>query len=1203
MTAIEPAAALQEAGRERRGIGLRARFGISLGVVVLLLALFPALFALAVFELQSTRDLGRATAQRLADVEGLRASVREQESSLRGHLLTQQDRYIRDYEAAQGAFQERLEALREDGRHRELLAAVATEMASWRERFAQPARAMANGGDTQWLLEHLKAGRGRTALAGIDATLDRIQAEDELRLAERETQLRDRLRNVWVGMGAALAVALLLLLGVVRALRRGVTDPLLALAGTIRRLAAGDTDVAVEYTARGDELGDIARALERFRDANARVRQDAWIRASSAALSEALGRRHDWSAFANTLLQHLCPSVSAASAVLYCVESCEAGDGAGAQAAAPLYARAIGHWAREASAQGDDRLIFAEGDGPVGECLRQQTPLTFEKLPADYPHLRSGTGAAAPAQLRILPLAVGDKMVGVLELASFQAPDSAESALLEELLRVLAMAMDGLDGDLRTHSLLERTRQQAESLRESEEELRAQQEALRTNNDALSQQAAELEGQGERLRASEEELRAQAQELRDANDSLQERGDALEQASAEIQRQSEAVEVASRYKSAFLANMSHELRTPLNALLILSKSLADNDDGNLDSEQIESAQIIHESGQNLLRLINDILDLSKIEAGRTEVVREAVACRSLFTALHRQYGALARDKQLDLRVEVDDAVPGTIQHDGDKLRQISVNLLGNALKFTERGKVVLKVTCDQDEQGQWLVVAISDSGIGMDAETAARVFRAFEQADGSTSRRYGGTGLGLAISLRLAELLGGTLSVESSLGEGSCFRLRVPLELPESHATVSENVLPRRQHAAATEARRAEVAVPTTSGGSQRLLIIEDDPAFAGIVASLARARGHDVLQAGCGEQGLAMARDERPDGIILDVGLPDIDGYTVLERLRADETTRDVPVHIITADDDPVTHDAGAGTAVGVLRKPVTREQLGRVFAQILGGGERRRVLLVDDDEATRVAVRQLLADDPSITPLEAGSGAEALRMLHEGEGADCMVLDIGLPDMDGFDLLDTMERAGEALPVVVYSGRDLSEAELLRLRAHTDAIVIKGRHATHRLLDEVKLFLQALRKPRRHEATAAARDEALHGRRVLIVDDDVRNIFALSKALRARGLNVSMQQDGAKAVELLASEHGATIELVLMDIMMPGMDGYTAMRHIRDGKRGKALPIIALTAKAMRGDREKCLEAGASDYLSKPVDVERLLSMMRIWLAAPAS
>jgi signal transduction histidine kinase/DNA-binding response OmpR family regulator/CHASE3 domain sensor protein len=1159
--------------RRRRGLRLRGRFNLAFALILLLLTALAALFVAAVVQINAARELERELAARLALAQRLQAVVHEQESSLRGYLLSDQAAFLEGYESAPETFDRLLGELRAIGEtHAVVLDRIEDLMRRWRAEFAEPALAMRRAGETRALREHIESGRGRVVLASLENQVDAMTRSDRRRQDTGAAQLDQRLHWIEVAGGAAVFVALLVMFGLARVTRSRIADPMRQLATSMRRLAAGDQNVVISFTRQADEIGDMARALESFRATNEQQRLNAWIKATVADLSEQLARCDSWQRFGATLLRGLAPQLSATSAVLYRVE----GDGVRAVAAAS--------WAY-GRVHDDTDLVFAAGEGLVGEALRSAAPIRRAQVPESYPEVRVGTGTSMPRYLAIEPLRIGSEVVGLLEYSAFNAPSDAERALIEEMGRVLALAMDSLDGDVRTRELLAETQRQAQALAESEEEMRAQQEELRATNEALSAQAAELEEQGERLRASEEELRVQAQQLRSANAELQ-------QMSEQVEQRSREVEQASRYKSEFLANMSHELRTPLNALLILSKSLADDDEGNLSEEQIESARIIHDSGQNLLRLINDVLDLSKIEAGRLETRAEAFDVRPLFEGLRRQFEPLARQKGLRFTLQIDDVLPEQIHNDADKLRQIAVNLLGNAIKFTEAGEVAMALTVESAGGEAHLCLAVRDTGIGFDAEAGQRIFRAFEQADGSTSRRYGGTGLGLAISRKLAILLGGSLEVDSTPGQGSCFRLRLPLHLPGAAEAAPPAVTD------ASDERRETPALPAPTleeGAKPRLLIVEDDTVFAGIVARVAEGRGYAVRQAVTGQEGLEVAREWRPHGIVLDVGLPDMDGYALRDALQAQPETAAIPVHFISGAED----EGRAEGALGFLRKPVAREALDGVLERLMPAeADGRGILLVDGDDSARAAVAALLRGRSTVPVVEAGDGETAMARLREGERFGCMIVDLDLPDMSGLELLDRVEREGLNLRVVVQAARALEGSEELRLRAHTDSVVMKGMPASQRLVDEVTLFLHAMDGSAAKAPKAGAQDTDLMGRRVLLVDDDVRNIFALSKALRARGLEVVMQQEATKALAVLEREDAGGIDIVLMDIMMPGMDGYEAMRRIRGNPRHRELPIIALTAKAMRGDREKCLAAGASDYMSKPVDVDKLVSMIRVWL-----
>ena len=710
------------------------------------------------------------------------------------------------------------------------------------------------------------------------------------------------------------------------------------------------------------------------------------------------------------------------------------------------------------------------------------------------------------------------------------------------------------------------------------------------------------------MRSQAEELQASNEELREKTDRLNRQKYVLEELQQETADKAAELARASQYKSEFLANMSHELRTPLNSLLILSRSLADNDSGNLDGEQVESAHIIHDAGTSLLHLINDILDLSKIEAGKMELVIDELPLASLEQRLRRTFAHVAEEKGLGFTLDIEPGLPAVLRTDGTKLGQIANNLLSNAFKFTARGSVGVHIGRPTSEimvplalQEQPLIaLTVSDTGIGIPADKFQRIFNAFEQVDAGTSRQFGGTGLGLAISRRMAMLLGGDITLHSESGQGSRFSVLLPEVPPEPAHDAGEDAPSSRPKPLARLASPSLLpdAVDDDRGtllpGQTTILVIEDDPAFARILIDMIHRKGYRALAAGDGETGLQLAREHHPTGILLDVMLPTMDGWAVIDQLKADEATRAIPVHFISATDE-ATRGLEHG-AVGFLTKPVSRAAIDSAFKRLLhfAEGHQRHLLIVDDEADSRTAVRTMLAADDVLID-EAGTAEDALRKTAHTR-YDCIVLDLGLPGMSGMELLAQLSKQpGGVPPVVVYSGRDLNSEENLLLRQYTDSIVVKGARSPERLLDEVSLFLHSIQHAPRRTAAMAPTAE-LAGRRVLLVDDDMRNLFALSRVLRGWGLVVGMAQDGQKALKALADEEAP--ELVLMDIMMPGMDGYGTIRAIRAQARFATLPIIALTAKAMRGDREKCLEMGASDYLSKPIDIDKLASMMRVWL-----
>ena len=1180
-----------------------------LGVTMGLFVLTAGGFLLNQEQVRDARQWTDHTTEVLALTDDLQLRILEQESNLRGFVASRRDEFLAPYRAASRAFDAtaaRLLALTTDNVEQQArLHRIVNMMAQWRDEIASveidEIQIDRNGAAS----ELVASGRGKQLTDAIQTQIRQAADAEQALLNIRNRTLSRQLANI-----RQLAIASLILGFVFCALalvvvQRSLATPMRDLTDRVARLTEGDLEIDVPHTERGDELGAIARAIEAFRKASQDVKKREWQKHHLAALGSELSQHHDYRRFGDAALAYLCPLLGVGYGVLLSRRDDDDS------------LRPIGSYGVQ---EGHDAARSLR-DGLAAECLRSGKPITLAPVPADYLRIASALGDAIPGCVRLWPLPGLNRIVGVLELATFTTFDEATEELLEEAMRPTGLALEALGNAIRTHELLDETRAQAEELQASEEALRVQQEELRTANEALGAKNTALEDQGRRLRVSEEELRVQTEELRNANETLADKSRALNEFNERLLAFQQALETknhdleqASRYKSEFLANMSHELRTPLNSLLILAKDLADNDSGNLTPEQVESAQIVHESGQNLLGLINDILDLSKIEAGRMDVDWEDVALDAIGNHAERGFRRVAQDRGLAFSIDVAAGLPSTIRSDGTRLMQIITNLLGNAFKFTHSGAVRLSITRPDDtlpalgdgSRAQTLALTVSDSGIGIPEEKLARLFQPFEQGDGTTSRRYGGTGLGLSISRALAQMLGGEIVVRSTPGSGSQFTLLLPEDGSRSagHDATATAVAMPAAPAIVAPAPETAMAVPAAQRsaaiaddrdhlqpGDVRVLVVEDDGAFARVLAEMARRKGYRALVASDGESGLELARRYRPNGILLDVDLPVMSGWTVMERLKEDAATRDIPVHFVTATDD-ASRGLAMG-AVGFLTKPATRESLDAAFQRILktGESEPRKVLVVEDDAGARHAVARLLAGQ-SIELAEAATAAQALQRLDE-KAFDCIILDLTLPDTSGFEFLEQLARRGPLPPVVIYSARELSREEDLRLREYTDSIVIKGAHSPGRLLDEVSLFLHAVKKPSSPTPTAQQPSD-LSGT-VLVVDDDMRNVFALSKTLRHHGLKVLIAQDGYKALTQL--EQNADVDWVLMDVMMPGMDGHEATREIRKRPEWRDLPVIAVTAKAMKGDREKCLEAGANDYLTKPIDIEKLLSMMRAW------
>jgi CheY-like chemotaxis protein/signal transduction histidine kinase len=845
----------------------------------------------------------------------------------------------------------------------------------------------------------------------------------------------------------------------------------------------------------------------------------------------------------------------------------------------------------------NERIVL--GEGLAGQAALERQMICLNEAPADYLPIGSAIGEAKPMNIVDLPLLHNEQLVGVLEIGSFAPFSDNELEFLKQSMEGLAISISVNRSRQLVNELLAQTQAQAEELQAQTEELRVQQEELQQTNEELEERAHLLEQQREQIRLKNLEV---------------------ERVSLETQRKAEELERVSTYKSEFLANMSHELRTPLNSLMILSSLLKENKEGNLTDKQVEFAATINGAGRDLLNLINDILDLSKIESGHLDFQYEELRPAEMGAQLETIFRPLAEDKGVGFTITTRDNAPPIILADGQRSLQIVKNLLSNAFKFTEKGSVGVEIyTPAGDENplaGPAVAFAVRDTGIGIATDKLEVIFNAFQQADGSTSRKFGGTGLGLSISRQLARYMQGEIIVSSTPGVGSCFTLYLPVtglgpnlgQNPKVEVKpLSPPSLPKRKKEGAVQvpAELPEASIPDDrqrlTSGERSILIIEDDLAFAGILLDMVRARGFAGLVAADGESGIALAEHFQPSAVILDVMLPHIDGWGVMRSLKDNPQTRHIPVHFITCLEE--RQKALTMGAIGFVTKPVSSQQLEEVFGNIEQAIAKtvKKLLIVEDNRDESQALTNLLAARDVVIHT-AASGSAALAALAK-ESFDCIVLDLGLGDMSAFNLLEHIKGLDphERIPIIIHTGKELGHEEELKLRRYAESIIVKGAKSPDRLLNEVTLFLHLVEtslapEKQRMIRTALDKEAMLAGKKVLIADDDMRNIFSLTNVLADKEMQVVGAENGREALAQL--EKNPDIDVVLMDIMMPEMDGYEAIRKIRQDPRFKALPIIALTAKAMKGDREECLQAGASDYIPKPVDTEKLFSLLRVWL-----
>jgi HAMP domain-containing protein/signal transduction histidine kinase/CheY-like chemotaxis protein len=1021
----------------------------------------------------------------------------------------------------------------------------------------------------------------------------------------------------------------------VNQLAETLTTQLRAIADVSTAVTSGDLTRSIAVEAKGEvaELKDnINQMISNLRGTTERNAEQDWLNSNLARFSGMMQGQRDLKTVSRLIMSEVTPLVAAHHGAFFVAEHA-----AGEELDALQLVSSYGYKQRKAIS---NRFKF--GEAIVGQAALERKSILIDQAPEDYIRITSGLGESAPANIVVIPVIFEEQVMAVIELASFKPFTQVQQAFLDQLAETVGVVLNTIQANSRTEELLQQSQTLTQELQSQSEELQAQQEELKRSN-------AELEEQAASLKASEELLQSQQEELQQTNEELEEKAALLEEQNKRIEIKNQEIELAraaleekaeqlalsSKYKSEFLANMSHELRTPLNSLLILAKLLAENPDGNLTEKQIEFSQTIHQAGTDLLELISDILDLSKVEAGKMDVHPVEVSVADALAALERSFAPLAEQKGLSFELDfAENAVP-TMVTDEQRLQQVLKNLLSNAFKFTDEGGVVLRVA-SADPALQFAsetlakaehVIAFSvlDTGIGIPADKLRLIFEAFQQADGTTSRRYGGTGLGLSISREIARLLGGEIRVESAPSKGSAFTLYLPDRYAEpAHipgaAELLQELAPDLAPAIAALTRNgsgglgpeleAALQLPgdldddrnALEDGDRVVLIVEDDPTFAGTVLDIARERGFKGLVALRGDTGLALAHEFKPDAIVLDMALPVIDGWGVLDRLKSHPATRHIPVHIVSGSDE--LQPALKAGAVATLQKPATKEALDEAFGSIQTFIERdvRRLLVVDDDELQRQTIIELVGGDGDVDIDAVGSSEEALALLEEGT-YDCMVLDLKLPKMTGFTLLEKVksDERHNRLPVIVYTGADLTRREETRLRRYAETIVVKDARSPERLLDETSLFLHRVEsklpaEKRRMLEQVHSADAVFHHKKVLVVDDDVRNVFALTSVLEANGMEVLFAENGLDGIATLKAN--PDVSIVLMDVMMPELDGYETTRAIRQLEGFERLPVISLTAKAMKGDRERSIASGASDYITKPVDTDQLLSLMRVWL-----
>lgn len=1188
----------------------------------------------------------------IREVDAVEKSLVYMQTGARGYAIAGKDDFLAPYNKGKADFDlhfNKIKGLTSDNPLQQTrLDALKKSYEGWLEWETNQlivGRQKVNNGQTKIedLIATVQTGIGKKDMDGILTLLGDI-IKDEQGLLSIRTQVHNKMEKqtgLILSFGGFIALILAVFISIL--IIRIVVTPVKAITKTFIDISQGDADFEFRLKVNSnDELGEMARKFNIFMDKIERItienRNEGWIKTGQTELNEKLRVDHEVKTLATDAITYISKYLNAQIGAIYVDNGENIFNLSGSYAYKNCKSLSNG---------------VKLGEGIVGQAALEKQTIIITDVPEDYIKITSGVGEGIPRNILVTPCIYGNEVKCIIEIGLFQQLSDLQIEFVERISGSIAIAIHSVESRIKMQELLDRTVEQSEELQVQQEELRQSNEELEEQAKALKESEAQLQAQQEELQYRNEELeeqtralkeselrmQSQQEELKVINEELEERtislelqkngiaikNDYLKRAQVEIEEKAKALEITGKYKSEFLANMSHELRTPLNSILVLSQMLAGKKDNTpLTDKQLEFANTIRSSGEDLLKLINDILDLSKVEAGKMDVILEPVNLSELVQYLERSFKPIALQKGIELTISIDNELPESIISDALRLQQIVNNLLSNAFKFTSQGVVNVSILPAEKAKEpiksgvsqNSICISITDTGIGIPKDKQSVIFEAFKQSDGTTSRKYGGTGLGLSISKELARLLGGQIYLESEEGKGSTFSI----VLPENHDLLKSSL---------------EVAVTAEkeiSNGSQQLLdnnellskkivdmnivkddqqdinvkdkillIVEDDINFSKILCELAHEKGYKCVVAITGLSAMELAEKYKFDGILLDIGLPDISGWKVIEKLQENKDTRNIPVHVISGTEKDASAEYISGI-ISYLQKPVSLESLNEVFTKIEGITSKPfKKLLVLDESIDQIRDISEVLGRKGIQITSMDSGRKAYNAL-KAEVFDCIILDLKLKDMSGLELLAKLRGENiDAIPVIIHTEKILTVDEESELQKYADSIVIKGSRSIERLVGEANLFLHDVDSKIEEKKTKAIRsnqekENTLKNKKILVVDDDMRNVFALSSILEDKGISVVIGRNGKEGIQKL--EQNLDIDLILMDIMMPEMDGYTAMREIRKQMKFSKIPIIALTAKAMKDDKQKCIEAGASDYLTKPIDNEKLISLLRVWL-----
>lgn len=1181
-------------------------YGLGTALILLFFSSFASYFSIKT--LIDNSQMVRKSNQIIKDLDNVFSLVKDAETGQRGYLLTGDQVFLEPYTKSKDKISGALDQLSSEisntatqSKNLEKLKSSVNDRLEILEKNLNDKKNK-NAVTTQQLLA------GKSYMDNIRSTVSTMQNEEKLILQSR-TESMDKLASYTpflIILSSLLAIIITLvffrkvsqdyneknqLTSALELKNEETENRLIAIEKVAAQISAGDYNVLLDQNAK-DSLGSVALPLnqmaESLQNSFKTLEEKEWLSSAIAQLNaRTMGEKSIEKLFTD-VLESIIESTESNFAALYLLEEDN-----------KLHLR--GSYALTDS--GLNR-VFKTGEGIIGEAFRSSKQIKVENIQDSESTISYASGNTKPKNIIALPITRYNFPIGVIEIGTTKEFSAQEIEFLTSVSGNIGLAFYSAQSRIKMQELLEETQ--------------AQSEELQTQHSELENINAELEAQSQKLLASEEELRVQQEELMQSNQELEERTSLLEEKNAlieqhniDIQQKSRELEQSTKYKSEFLANMSHELRTPLNSILLLSKLMADSDD--LDEQYVEYAEVMQSSGQGLLTLIDEILDLSKIESGKMTLEISEVPLEEITTDMKMLFNPVAKQKNLALNIEIEPETSQILNTDKLRLEQVLKNLLSNAIKFTSEGSITLNVSTDEAKEK--IFFKVIDTGIGIAKDKLKMVFEAFQQADGSTQRKYGGTGLGLSISRELARLLGGQIELKSTEGVGSEFTLIVPVDLEEAPieeiepvpAKVVYPVVEAPKQPERYIADRIPQAIPDDREniveGDKVILIIEDDTAFAKILMDFSRTKNYKVIAAVRGDVGIEMAQHYKPLAILLDIQLPIMDGWQVMEALKSNPETKPIPVHIMSS--MKMKQESLLRGAVDFINKPFALEQMQEVFKKLENALNRspKKVLIVEENEQHAKALSYFLSANSINTDI-VNNVAQSIDALQNQE-IDCVILDMGMPDRNAYETLETIKqnKGLEHLPIIVFTGKNLSQGEESRIKKYADSIVVKTAYSYQRILDEAGLFLHLVEEKNKKKQDQVPGFEnlselrnILKDKKVLIADDDVRNIFSLTKALELQGMKVLPAMDGKEALKVLKQDD--SVDVVLMDMMMPEMDGYETIREIRTEQKYKNLPILAVTAKAMMGDREKCIAVGASDYISKPVDIDQLVSLLRVWL-----